>query len=59
MTIKKIEAQKEIEMNKLNAKYDTAKKIRELLDEARKQYGPQDWDDEDIESQVLELVNEE
>jgi hypothetical protein len=59
MTVKKIEAQKEIEMNKLNAKYDTAKNIRELLDGARKQYGPQDWDDEDIESQVLELVNEE
>ena len=42
-----------------NIKYEVAKQIRQLLDESRKQYGPQDWDDDDIESAVCELVFEE
>lgn len=55
MTSKQIEAK----MAKEVLVYETAKKIRELLDEARKAYGPNDWDEADRESQVLELVTEE
>lgn len=39
--------------------YTVAAQIRELLDAARKEYGPTDWDDDDIESKVAELVFEE
>lgn len=39
--------------------YTVAAEIRELLDKARKEYGPTDWDDDDIESKVAELVFEE
>ena len=42
-----------------NIKYEVAKQIRELLDAARKSFGPQDWDDDDIESAICELVFEE
>lgn len=41
-----------------NIVFDTAKKIRALLDEAREQYGAEDWDD-DGKQEVLELVTEE
>ena len=39
--------------------YEVAKQIRELLDQARKSYGPSDWDGDDIEARVIELVTEE
>lgn len=39
--------------------FETAKKIRALLDEAKKAYGASEWDDNDKESAVLELVTEE
>jgi hypothetical protein len=39
-----------------NVKFEVAKRIREVLDEARKAYGPQAWDDADIESEISELV---
>lgn len=42
-----------------NIVFDTAKKIRELLDEARKAYGAEAWDDDDKEAAVIELVTEE
>lgn len=42
-----------------NIVFETAKKIRELLDEARKAYGASDWDDAEKEASVLELVTEE
>jgi hypothetical protein len=47
-----------METKKLNLKFETAKKIRELLDEAKKAYGS-DWEDDDMESSILELVTEE
>ncbi len=31
---------------------------RELLDRARRAYGAEDWDDEDLQSHVLDLVTE-
>lgn len=40
-------------------KFELAKQIRELLDKARAEYGAREWDDEDMESQIVELVTEE
>lgn len=42
-----------------NTKFNVAKAVRQLLDEARKAYGPQAWDDEDLEAQIIELVTDE
>ena len=42
-----------------NVKFEVAKRIREILDEARKAYGPTDWDDEGMESEISSLVFEE
>lgn len=42
-----------------NVPYELAKQIRQLLDEARKQYGPTDWDGDDIEVKIAELVFDE
>jgi hypothetical protein len=39
--------------------YDTAIQIRQILEAARKAYGPSDWDGDDLDAQVLELVTEE
>lgn len=36
-----------------------AAQIRELLDAARKEFGADDWDSEDVESTVLDLVTGE
>ncbi len=55
MTSKQIEAKMAQEM----LVFETAKKIRDLLDEARNAYGTSEWDDNDKEAQVLELVTEE
>lgn len=55
MTSQKIEAAK----NRAALPYETAKAIRELLDAARKQYGPTDWDSDDVEQTIIELVTEE
>lgn len=55
MTSSKIQKKAEREMKK----FELAKQIREMLDAARKEYGPTDWDDDDIESQIAEMVFEE
>ena len=55
MTLKQIEARQAME----NVKFETAKKIRALLDEARKAYGADAWDDGAIEGEVLDLVTGE
>lgn len=39
--------------------YELAVQIRSLLDAARKEYGPGDWDSDDVECKVFELVTEE
>lgn len=44
---------------KANVKFQLAIQIRELLDAAKKQYGSQDWEDDDMESEVLDLVSGE
>lgn len=52
MTVAQIEKRKEIETRK----YEIAKAVRSLLDAARKEYGPTAWDDDDMDSQIQELV---
>lgn len=37
-------------------KYELAKKVRQLLDEARKTYGPEDWESDDIETELADLI---
>ena len=60
MTAKQIEAKQAEEAKKLALQYDTARQIRELLDGARRTYGAEEWDGDDIENHVLDLVvNEE
>lgn len=39
--------------------FKTALQIREILESARKEYGPKLYDDGDIETQILELVTSE
>ncbi len=55
MTSQKIQQQAARELKK----FEIAKQIREILDAARKEYGPTDWDDDEMESRIAELVFEE
>lgn len=55
MTLKQIES-KQMHQNLV---FETAKKIRALLDEARKEYGATEWEEDDKESEVIALVTEE
>jgi hypothetical protein len=55
MTINQIEKAQ----SKATLKFELAKHIRELLDEAKKTYGAQDWDDDELEACICELVFEE
>ncbi|MEO7895888.1 MAG: hypothetical protein ABIR65_01195 [Pseudolysinimonas sp.] len=43
---------------KANVPFEVAKKIRQLLDEAKKAYGS-GWDDADVEGKIMELVTED
>jgi 16S rRNA C1402 (ribose-2'-O) methylase RsmI len=54
MTIAKIQK----EQDKAMITYETAKKIRQLLDEARKVYGATEWQDDDVEAKIIELMTE-
>jgi hypothetical protein len=42
-----------------NVKFELAKQIRTILDDARKAYGVDAWDEDDVETQICELVFEE
>lgn len=42
-----------------NVKYDLAKKIREILDAGAEHYGAEQWEEDSVESEVLELVTGE
>lgn len=55
MTTKQIEAEKV----KAMSKFEVASKIRQLLDDARKAYGPTEWDDAGLEEEILTLVTDE
>jgi len=55
MTVVQIEKRKNDEARK----YEIAKAVRSLLDAARKEYGPSSWDDDDMDSQIQQLVFEE
>ena len=55
MTRAKIEK----EAQRAQIPYQLALQIRQLLDDARKAYGGEAWDGDDMESKVLELVTEE
>jgi hypothetical protein len=54
MTVKQIETK----MKQEQIVYETAMKIRTLLDEARKAYGSTEWDENDCENRAMELVTE-
>lgn len=41
-----------------NLQYDLAKKIRELLDGAAKDYGEAQWEADGVEAAILDLVTE-
>lgn len=47
------------EQRRTALKFETAKQIRTLLDTARKSYGAEQYDADDIETAILELVTEE
>lgn len=51
-------SQNEIEkmQAKSNVKFDVARKIRELLDAAMKEYGAAEWEDDSMETEISELV---
>jgi len=55
MTIKQIERAQ----MRANIPFELAKKIRTMLDDARKEYGASEWDDDDVESKIVELVTGE
>jgi hypothetical protein len=55
MTTKEIEKKQTKEM----MKFELAKKIREMLDEAKKTYGKEDWEGDDMETEICTLVFEE
>jgi hypothetical protein len=52
MKVKTIMAKQQKE----NVKFELAVRIREMLDAAKKEYGAQDWEDDDVENEVSELV---
>lgn len=54
MTIKEIQ----VAQDKNNIQFETAKKIRQLLDDAKKSYGSE-WLDDDIENKIIELATGE
>lgn len=39
-----------------NVRFELATRIRDLLDEARKAYGPTSWDEDGIEDEIADLV---
>jgi hypothetical protein len=61
MTTKQIEARMSSEVKKTTIKFEAAKAIRALLDQARKDYEAAggEPDDDDLESGILETVTEE
>lgn len=59
MTTKQIQTKLEAEQNKVQAKYEAAMAIRAILDAAKKKIGAEQWDDEGIESEIIEMVTEE
>lgn len=45
--------------DRAQVKYTIAKQIRELLDQARKDFGPKDWDADDMDAEISALVFED
>ncbi len=40
-------------------KFHIAKQVQELIDTARKAYGPAEWDEDDLDSEIQGLVFED
>jgi len=40
-------------------KFEIAMQIREILDNAKKYYGAEDWEGDEIENQILDMVGSE
>jgi hypothetical protein len=59
MKTEQIGALQETEARKVEVKFATARSIRALLDAAREKYGAEEWDDNCLQDEVLELVTEE
>jgi anaerobic ribonucleoside-triphosphate reductase len=59
MNTKQIDAALAAAQKQNAVKYETAKHIRERLDAARREYGPKTWDEDDVESTILDLVTGE
>jgi len=59
VTVQELETLQATEARKLEAKVGAARRIRELLDTAREQFGADEWDENCIETEVLELVTED
>ncbi len=55
MTTKEIEARKQ----KVLVKFEIAKQIRDILDQAEKAYGKDAWTEDDMETEISQLVFEE
>ena len=58
MTTSQIEKAKATAVKKASTKFDVAAQLRSVLDAARAQYGASDWDDEDLEADILEILSE-
>lgn len=58
MTTDQISKAGEIDRTRSEIKHGAAIEIRQILDDSRKAYGADDWDDGDVETAVLELVTE-
>lgn len=63
MTLNKLAKEQEKAMQKAALPFETAKKIREILDAAEKEYdklhGAGEWEANGIETDVLDMVTEE
>jgi hypothetical protein len=55
MTLKQIATMQE----KANIAFELAAQIRKLLDAARKEYGANEWDENEIETKIAELAFDE
>ena len=52
-------AQIQKEQERANVKFQVALQLKEILDAARKAYGPTNWDDEDMNGEISRLVFED
>ena len=59
MTARQIAKLQELHAKRVSLKFETARAIRELLDRARTEWVAEDFDNDDIQSEILDLVTSE